>query len=175
MASTFALALGAWLPLYAQLGAAVVGDRPMEHCDMGPLTVPASSAALFAAPALIALVAGLVASRRCWRGLTALALGLAAALLAALGCAADPHDRVSHEEAVILDAAPVLGVGIAAMAGLVVGYLGAATRRTRAGAGRWWRAGLVALTLAVLACGPSALAARAAIDPHYLPAQRVCF
>lgn len=175
IAAAFAIALAAWLPLLAQFGAVVVGDRPQFHCTSGPPTVPASLVALVAAPALIALVAGLAVQRRWWRGLAALTLGLGLALLAALGCAANPHDRASHEEAVILDAAPILGVAVAIMVGLVVAYVGMATRRTRAGAGRWWRAGLVALALAVLAAGPSALAARAASAPHDLPIQRTCF
>ncbi|MBK7075572.1 MAG: hypothetical protein IPH44_25110 [Myxococcales bacterium] len=114
--ASFAVALGAWLAIYAQ-----VGHYPThpELVMMGPDSAAMGGviAWLVGPPLLVAAVAGALAARR--RRLSSRAVrvvvGLVAlALVVALGSALGPHSRDAdiHEEHVIRDAAPLLMAAI---------------------------------------------------------------
>ena len=114
--ASLAVALGAWLAIYAQYGD-YPGHAALVMMDPHGDEMRAVIAWLVGPPLIIAVVAGALAARR--RRLSARAVrvvvGLGAlALLVALGSALGPHSRDAaiHEEHVIRDAAPLLAAAI---------------------------------------------------------------
>lgn len=168
--ATFAVAVGAWLPLYAQLGGAVGGDPPDRWCTTVRTVAPGPGARL-AVPAVVALVMALAAVRGARRaqGIIGVVVGLA--WVGALICAGDPHDRGSHEEAVILGGAPVLAL---AVLGTVALGVAAAVRGRRVGVlRRPRRLTAIAVVLAIVALIPAARAVvTAGTSPHWLAGRR---
>jgi len=114
--ASLAVALGAWLAIYAQFGG-YPGHATLVMMDPHGDEMRAVIAWLVGPPLIVAVVAGALAARR--RRLSARAVrivvGLVAlALVVALGSALGPHSRDAaiHEEHVIRDAAPLLAAAI---------------------------------------------------------------
>lgn len=170
--ATLTLALGATLPLHAQLGDAVAGDPAGAYCISettdGSL---GASLARIALPVVAALAMWWATLRRARGALAVISTIIGLAWVAALVCAGDPHDRGGHEETLILAAAPALA--LVAVCTIVVAVV-AAVRGRRIGERRWLL--VVGAGAAVLfAIAPAARAVHAAgTSPHWLRGT-VCF